>query len=192
VTVEASLPQAAVLLQFNDYDSLSAMQLCNLLGMSLSDLKPVFLVLIETGLLYTVLRAAERGCDAEKSWGNRELIISSDTVLHAANRTPVCHRNSRGHIPLALLSYQGDDQSRINRARVDLDGDRRQQIKACIVRIMKLAQGLAESELVRQVRAKLARLFAVRDGDVVDSISLLVETEYIEYNEDGTFVLYVA
>jgi hypothetical protein len=190
--VEASLPQAAVLLQFNSRESLSVRQMRSLLGMPLAELISVLGVLVQAGLLYPSLPSGERHTDTNMAGEVKSVTFTGNTVLSVASTVPKYHRNSRGQIPLALMSYQGDEHLRVKRALVDIDGNRRQQIKAAIVGIMKHTQRLDESSLVEQVCAKLARLFAVRDGDVVDSISVLVETEYLEYEVEGTVVFYVA
>lgn len=112
------------------------------------------------------------------------------TILYISpciGETPADHR---GVSPLALMAYDQEDRARVRSTRKGMDSDRRQQVKACIVRFLKDLKRAPEAELISKVREKLAEWFLLQDADVVASIASLVENEYVEY-KDG-YCAYVA
>jgi hypothetical protein len=176
VSLDASLPQAAVLLQFNDHESLTMQSLCSILGVAFPDLAPVIGVLLHVGILR-----------ADTPWSRTpdELTapdhLSSGTVLYVSEDMGSVSPNRLGRVPLALIAYDGEDLARVRRTRVGLETDRRQHVKACVVRIMKDLRSVEEVELVRLTRDKMSRWCFLGEGDVISSIAALVESEYIEH-----------
>jgi Cullin family/Cullin protein neddylation domain len=179
VLLDASLPQAAVLLQFNDHDNLSVQALCAILGLPAAAVAPVAAVLVRAGIL-----AAASGSS------NPSGEVTSCTILSVAAGLGWALPDRTGRVPLALRAYDSEDGARVRGARASADSDRRQEVKACIVRLLKEAKSIAEAELIRRVRERMAPWFMLRDGDVVACIASLVENEYLEY-QDG-FCVYVA
>lgn len=192
ILLEASLPQAAVLLQFIDDCEVTVQHLACSLGLSLSEIESIVGVLLRAGLLQCEQR--EDAGQGERMGGTAFGVdvssIELDSVLRVNNDFSVCHCRRNESVSLALLSYEVDRQIEVKRDYTAINTDRRQQLKACIVRVMKQCKYVEEADLVRRVCDDMARWFVVREGDVISSIASLVDNEYITYN--GSTCVYVA
>jgi hypothetical protein len=191
--LDASLPQAAVLLQFNDHASMSLHSLSTALGMGMSELVPIVGVLVQARIL--VLRGGVRSAielsDLPKSLQSVHAGSMSRGDIAEVNTDVDGFKLMKDKlIRLALISYQGDDATQVRRVKRNLEIDRRQQIKACIVRIMKRQKRVEQNELVQAVQDQTSKWFLPREGDVIAGIAALVEHEYIAFS-NGSYV-YVA
>jgi Cullin family/Cullin protein neddylation domain len=190
-TLETSIPQAAVLLQFNDQPRMTLHSMSAILGVSVSDLIPVVGVLVQARILVirgsgSLILEAELGGNVTPS--PQPALCRDDVVeINDGNRSVGL---KGGIIRLALASYEGDDSKQVRRVKRNLETDRRQQVKACIVRIMKRRKRAEENDLIEAVQKQTSKWFTPRDGDVVAGIAALVEHEYLVY-ENGSY-LYVA
>jgi cullin 3 len=80
---------------------------------------------------------------------------------------------------LSVTAKQGEDREDIDKTRTKVDEDRRHEIEAAIVRIMKTRKTLEHNKLVIEVVEQLKSRFSPTPQVIKKRIEALIEREYL-------------
>ncbi len=170
IRMEVSLAQAAILLHLDDYANCASPRvLSDLLGMSLTDTLEAVSALVRAGVLVKV-----DGVENEEM-----------AQIQVAERLP-----SGGTLRVALVVIGGkkekDETEREGNMR---DEDRRTQLAAIMVKVMKMQRRMNEVELFVHAKKEVAAWFLPSQADLERVSRNLVENEYL--SKTGTSYEYV-
>ncbi|KEG11323.1 cullin [Trypanosoma grayi] len=163
-TLSMTGPQCWVLLAFNDVRELTPNDVMSLFGMSLEDLKPVFLPLLKCSVLRRKFESAT---------------LQRDDMFFVNEEFSSKWRKIR--VPMAACRRVGASQS--EEIAKEVDEDRKPAIDACLVRIMKSRRVLGHSDLLEECRQKLSPLFSADSKLIKQRIEELIRKEYIERDQ---------
>ncbi|GAA6059887.1 hypothetical protein JCM10212_005270 [Sporobolomyces blumeae] len=149
--------QACILLQFNTSDSLSYAEIETGTGMTAEALKPVLQLLTKQRVL-------------ELKDGNYELNLG--------------FKSKKIRVPLNA-PIKADQKQESATVLKHVDEDRKIQIQAAIVRIMKSRKTLKHQQLIAETIDQLKSRFQPRVPDVKKAIDVLLDKEYLERNADS-------
>ena len=91
------------------------------------------------------------------------------------------NRYYKVNIGTVIAKKQSDSENLETRQRVEVD--RRPQIEAAIMRIMKSSKCLDHNNLVAEVTKQLQSLFSPNPSEIKKRIESLIEREYLERDE---------
>ena len=80
-----------------------------------------------------------------------------------------------------------DEDEEVEDAEREINEDRRYYLKACIVRIMKARKHLSHAALLNEVVQQSHQRFSAKVADIKKCIDELVDTEYLQRNEDQSY-----
>ncbi|KAG2185928.1 hypothetical protein INT43_002366 [Umbelopsis isabellina] len=164
-----SLHQMALVLLFNDVQSLSAKEIAAQTGLSISDVQRSVKALIELG----IFKASEKQVGE-----NTELAINPEFT---SKRTKI----------KVSTSAQADTPQENTATRKAVEEDRRIFLQAAIVRIMKSRQILSHQQLVQEVIDQTRSRFAPSVPMIKKCIEQLLEKQYLDRQDRDRYV-YVA
>ncbi|ORC88879.1 cullin [Trypanosoma theileri] len=162
-------PQCWLLLAFNSVKRLTPNDAMNLFGMSMEDLKPVFLPLLKCSILC-------KEVDSPNFLPNDIFSINeefSSKWKKVRVPTVISHRIGISH---------GETIAK------EVDEDRKPAIDACLVRIMKSRRVMSHSSLLEECHQKLSPLFLADPKMIKQRIEELIRKEYIERDQKSSDV----
>lgn len=159
-TLQSSTYQMAILLQFNNYETASFDELQVASQLSEVALKNTLLSLVKTKVLVTDLKTE----DVQK------------TSKFSVNKAFKSKRN-RVNINVPMREEQ---QKVADDTMNAVEEDRKLQIQAAIVRIMKMRKKLGYNNLMAEVISQLQNRFQAKPPVIKKCIDILIEKEYLE------------
>jgi len=191
VTVHATTLQTAVLMCFNDQTSLTAERIHTITALPLLHVKAVLNLLLESFLVTCDDPADSNGAkiftvneEYASCGGNKVLrlaMMKADPVVDSERVESAQESVSKRLAP-------GDDEV----VHSSLDEDRRAQVQATLVRIMKQHRTMSHRNLVSELLVQLKAWLRPSDKEIKRSIDALIEKEYIARHEtDSTLYIYM-
>ncbi|KAH9841849.1 Cullin-domain-containing protein [Rhodofomes roseus] len=150
--------QMAVLLQYNNNDTMSLDELVTATGVSKEYLKQVLGVLVKA-----------------------KILISDDSDQYDYNPN-FKSKKIRINLNMPIKAEQKAESSEVQKI---VDEDRKYVIQATIVRIMKARKQMKNQALIQEVISQISQRFTPKIPDIKKAIEHLLEKEYIE-RVDGT------
>jgi len=150
--------QMAVLLQFNDNDTLSLDELFAATNIQKDILKQVLALLVKA-----------------------KILINEETDQYDLNPN-FKSKKIRINLNMPIKAEQKAESTDVLKT---VDEDRKYVIQATIVRIMKARKTMKNQQLIQEVIAQISQRFAPKIPDIKKAIEHLLEKEYIE-RVDGT------
>lgn len=145
--------QMAVLLQYNDNDTLSFEELATATAISKDYLKQVLAVLVKAKIL---INDEQDQYDLNPSFKSKKIRINLNAPIKAEQKA------------------ESADVLKI------VDEDRKYVIQATIVRIMKARKTMKNNLLIQEVISQISQRFTPKIPDIKKAIDHLLEKEYIE------------
>ncbi|KAI0786858.1 Cullin-domain-containing protein [Abortiporus biennis] len=150
--------QMAVLLQYNDNDTLSLDELVTATNISKDILKQVLATLVKAKIL---INEETDQYDLNPNYKSKKIRINLNTPIKA------------------------EQKAEATDVLKTVDEDRKYVIQATIVRIMKARKTMKNQQLIQEVIAQISQRFSPKIPDIKKAIDHLLEKEYIE-RVDGT------
>eukprot|EP00871_Galdieria_phlegrea_P003566 jgi/Galph1/420/GphlegSOOS_G5187.1 len=183
--LQVSLPQALILLNFNEHTTNTFKEICEETGLDCEEERMSLRILIECG----ILRVSP----------NDYLLVSSskDTKEFQDIKISLNEDFSPKKRKMKLANLVGQD---VNREENDsesskkrMDEDRRHQIQACLVRIMKRHRRASFNFLMGEATAALRHYFIASASDIRQNLESLIDKDYIARVNNGVDIYeYVA
>ncbi|KAN0060623.1 ubiquitin ligase (cullin) of SCF [Thecaphora frezii] len=146
--------QTAVLLQFNESESLTGEELRTATGLNEATLKPVLAMLVKAKVL--LLEAESDTYSINEGFKSKKLRVNLN------------------------LPIKAEQKAESNEVMKTVDEDRRLLLQATIVRIMKARKQLRHANLIQEVVAQVNARFQPKVPDVKKAIDHLIDKEYLE------------
>ena len=182
-TFDVSTIQMAILLHYNEEDEWSLGQLKESINTNNEDvLMHALRILITSKLLFVRENNAspkQSGSSASEEKG------LTDTSVIALFKN---YRNPRTRVRMNM-PMKKQERNESEATHIDILENRKFEVEACIVRIMKSRKTLSHQLLVTEVLNQLASRFIPQVSDIKKRISGLIEKEYIE-RQEGTKDVY--
>jgi len=159
--------QMGILLQFNQYDKMNFEELQIATQLTESVLKVTLASLVKTKVLK---KDPPEGKNPEE-----EIVIEKDHTFEVNPGFRSKRQKVNINIPVRAQVDQEDKATQDSIAE-----DRRLQIQAAIVRIMKMRKQLQHGALMSEVIAQLSTRFNPRVAVIKKCIDILIEKEYLE------------
>jgi cullin 1 len=162
-TLQASTIQIAILLQFNEITKITLKQLCENIGIkeeNTNQIASVVQILVKVKLLTCT--------DAVTP-------LNSTSMLEL--NTNFKNKKMRININLPLKAEQKVEHEA---AHKNIEEDRKMQIQAKIVQIMKMRKKLSHSMLVAELLQRLSSRFKPKIQVIKKCIDMLIEKEYLD------------
>ncbi|XP_065883604.1 cullin-1-like [Dysidea avara] len=157
-TIQASMFQIAILLQFNESMSRSITELVDATTLPKEMLQQVVQILVKNRLLV---------CDEDDVDDNNTLTLN----LQYKNKKLRVNIN----VPMKMEVKEEQDSTHKN-----VEEDRKLLIQAAIVRIMKMRKELNHQNLLAEVLSQLSTRFKAKVPIIKKCIDILIEKEYLE------------
>lgn len=145
--------QMAVLVQYNDHDTLSLDELLEATGISKEILVQVLGVLVKAKIL---INEEQDQYDLNPSYKSKKIRVNLNLPIKAE------------------VKAESADVLKT------VDEDRKYVIQATIVRVMKARKQMKNQQLIQEVIAQISQRFTPRVPDIKKAIDTLLEKEYIE------------
>lgn len=169
-TFNCTLNQMAILLPFNDKDTYSMAQLCDITGLDSSTVSNCIVPMVKFKLLVQSPEGAE---NMEKP----------DTTFTCVSE----YKNKKVKVNLMMGLKTTEAKQEAEDTEREIGEDRKNFLKACIVRIMKARKHLGHVELINEVVQQSHTRFSAKTSDIKRCVDELVESEYLQRNEDQTY-----
>jgi cullin 1 len=166
-TFSMTLYQMSIILPFNEIDSYTVGELLELTGLDQSTFQNSITPMIKYKLL----------------------IPSSSKLDDRATKLTIVSefKSKRLKINFAAGARTTDTKQDQIDAEKEINEDRKNYLKACIVRIMKARKLLQHNLLINEVVQQSHQRFSAKIADIKKCIDELVDQEYLRRNEDQTY-----
>ncbi len=193
-TLTTTVPQACVLLQFNDDDQMSLTKLANACGMKTKQLEGHLLGLTNRGS-HSLLRKCEEDDDAEMIIELDENVdemddcgtesdfdfdeSASNTKYEFNSKFSWPFNEYKAHVGEVVTAFS-EPVAQTSTSLVE----RAVQIDAAVVRVLKTHKRLPEVDLINKVVESLGRFFVPSNKDIQTQIESLIDREFISSQDD--------
>ncbi|KAL6068140.1 Cullin 1 [Balamuthia mandrillaris] len=176
-TFVTSTYQMGVLLQFNSTDKMTTEELQIATQLTDSTLKNTLLSLIKTKVLKMAGAGASSSSDKGGDGGDKDedptIEKESTFMVNVGFRS----KRQKVNINIPIRQAREEESKETHKA---VEEDRKLQIQAAIVRIMKMRKRLQHSALISEVISQLQTRFKPRVQVIKKCIDILIEKEYLE------------
>lgn len=169
-TLSCTLYQMAILLPYNDSDTYTLSELCKLTGLD----APVISNAIVPMVKYRLLQPSPGGMDALSQLDTKFTVVTE-------------FKSKKLKVNLVQGVRSLESKQEVEDAEREINEDRRYYLKACIVRIMKARKHLSHAALLNEVVQQSHQRFSAKVADIKKCIDELVDTEYLQRNEDQSY-----
>ncbi|GJQ12149.1 hypothetical protein GpartN1_g3940.t1 [Galdieria partita] len=176
--LQVSLPQALVLLKYNERITNTFSELREATGLETEEVKLSLKILIGCGVLRVSPNDYELIVDSSKSNGMDDIVVSLNDEFSPRKR--------KMKLANLLEPEINKENSDVESSRRKMEEDRRLQIQACLVRIMKRYRRANLSFLIGETISLLSHRFKAAVSDIKQNLESLIEKDYIVKVDDAT------
>jgi len=170
--LQVSLPQALILLRYNDCITSTLLELRETTGLEAEEVERSLRILIGCGVL-RISNSNVEGMSDPTSWKGME-----DTISISLNDefSPKRRKMKLANLLEPEMNKESND---LEGSRRKMEEDRRLQIQACLVRIMKSCRRATSSYLIGETITLLSHRFKAAVSDIKVNLESLIEKDYI-------------
>lgn len=168
--LSATLFQMSILLPFNDKDTYTMAELCELTGLDAPVIANNMIPIVKSRLL-------------SQSPSGTEAMDKPETTYTVVSE----FKSKKLKVNLVQGVRSLDAKQEAEDAEREINEDRKNYLKACIVRIMKARKQSSHAALMNEVVQQSHTRFNVRVPDIKRCVDELVEKEYLQRNEDQSY-----
>ena len=182
-TFQVSAIQMAILLNYNDEERWTVKQLKESLTVNKDDhFIHALTILLKAKLL---LLENDGKVDENSSRSEPKLTESSSLILFNKYKS----KRLRVNLNVPMKKQERVESDATHQAVVE---NRKHELEACIVRIMKSRKLLQHTELMTEIIGQCSHRFKPQVSDIKKRIEDLIERDYIERTDDGKAIKYKA
>ncbi|GJD06777.1 Cullin-1 [Galdieria sulphuraria] len=175
--LQVSFPQALILLKYNDRITSTFSELHDATGLETEEVKLSLKILIGCGILRVSSNDYELIADSSQSNRIDDIIVSLNDEFSPRKR--------KMKLANLLEPEMNKESSDVENSRRKMEEDRRLQIQACLVRIMKRYRRANLSFLIGETVSLLSHRFKAAVSDIKLNLESLVEKDYIVKVDDA-------
>jgi cullin 1 len=168
--LSATLYQMAILLPFNEMDTYTMSELSELTGLDIATIANAITPMIK----YRLLTQSPSGAEAIEKPETKFTVVKE-------------FKSKKLKVNLVQGVRSMDAKQDAEDAEREINEDRKNFLKACIVRIMKARKQLSHAALINEVVQQSHTRFSAKVADIKKCIDELVEKEYLQRNEDQSY-----